>query len=109
MRISDWSSDVCSSDLVDQVCWLAGFGGVGVVGVGVSPPTAGVAAGPPPPPFERGPSLFQLSGSPGSWPAKMRLICSLSIVSYLSKAAAIACSLSRLPTERKSTRLNSSQ
>src|SRR3546814_7719152 len=90
MRISDWSSDVCSSDL--------GFGGVGVVGVGVSPPTAGVAAGPPPPPFERGPSLFQLSGSPGSWPAKMRLICSMSIVSYLSKAAAIACSLSRLPT-----------
>src|SRR3546814_16414965 len=25
MRISDWSSDVCSSDLNAESCWIAGF------------------------------------------------------------------------------------
>src|SRR3546814_13200862 len=25
MRISDWSSDVCSSDLIAVVCWFAGL------------------------------------------------------------------------------------
>src|SRR3546814_6550619 len=28
MRISDWSSDVCSSDLAKQGRWGAGFGGI---------------------------------------------------------------------------------
>src|SRR3546814_2611576 len=32
MRISDWSSDVCSSDLFERLAGMQGFGGLAVAG-----------------------------------------------------------------------------
>src|SRR3546814_2244247 len=68
MRISDWSSDVCSSDLIDQVC---AAGPPMVIGLGSSLP---------------GPPWFQPIGGGGSRLSMIASICGTSMVSYSSSS-----------------------
>src|SRR3546814_3319350 len=89
MRISDWSSDVCSSDLIDQVC---AAGPPMVIGLGSSLP---------------GPPWFQPIGGGGSRLSMIASICGTSMVSYSSSSLAIACSLSRLRSEEHTSELQS--